>query len=177
MGLLSSLANYGTRRAMRRASSRGHFAFLREHPLLKQLSDRGFLFLHDRIVERRFSKDELIFKQDNLGVCLFIVCSGSVSLEVTTADGEPVLVGRVQEGDIFGEMSVISDNYRTATARADRHDTMLLVLSSFDLRDFRLYHPVDAVLVLSRLTDVICRNLTRVTRELADLRQTSEKEG
>ncbi|HAR66049.1 MAG TPA: hypothetical protein DCR55_07545 [Lentisphaeria bacterium] len=170
MGLIKALTEFGTQRTLRRVSSSEHFEFLRRHPLLQDIGDRGFLFLFDRIVERLFGKDELIFKQDNLGVCLFVVRSGSVLLEVTAAnDDSVVLVNRASEGDIFGEMSVITEQYRTATARADAHDTTLLAMSSFDLNDFRTYHPADSQLLLRGLTDLVCKNLATATREAAVL--------
>jgi CRP-like cAMP-binding protein len=51
---------------------------------------------------------------------LFLVLSGEFSVEKKNADGEPTLIKLLKDGDVFGEMSLVSGASATATVGAIR---------------------------------------------------------
>lgn len=60
---------------------------------------------------------EIIFSEDEIGNEMFILQSGTVEL-IKTIAGETKVLATLEKGDFFGEMSVLEDLPRTATARA-----------------------------------------------------------
>jgi CRP-like cAMP-binding protein len=163
--LLDSLFSL-KKRALRKVANDPMVVFLRENSVFEDVSDEGFYFLLERFNERRYSQDELIFKQDNLGICLFIVQQGSVEMTVQNDRGERILCNQASAGSIIGEMSLVTDSSRCTTARAVENDTILLTLTKFDLKELNDYHPADSMHVLKAISVTICNNLRRSTSQL-----------
>lgn len=65
----------------------------------------------------RFSADESIFNEGDIGTTMFIVQSGKVSLFRVT-DGVKRPLGTMERGDFFGEMSILEGLPRTVSAEA-----------------------------------------------------------
>ena len=65
---------------------------------------------------------------------LFVVLQGEVDVTATPGGGAPMLLKRLVEGDLFGEMTLIGSGYATATCTAVRETTLLhLTRRSFAL--------------------------------------------
>ncbi|HEY3202680.1 MAG TPA: cyclic nucleotide-binding domain-containing protein [Thermoanaerobaculia bacterium] len=60
---------------------------------------------------------EIIFSEGDIGTEMFIVQSGTVEL-LKAIGGETRVLATLEKGDFFGEMSVLEDVPRTASARA-----------------------------------------------------------
>jgi len=68
-----------------------------------------------------------IFKEGEIGEAMYIIQSGQVKITKRTGDGEKTLV-ILSEGDFFGEMAVIDNESRSASAFAHT-ETKLIVLN------------------------------------------------
>ena len=77
---------------------------------------------------RRYGKDEIIFEENSVGDEMFVVHSGRVRL-VTKAPGTDLMLGMLGPGAFFGEMALVDDAPRSATASAAEDNTKLLVLN------------------------------------------------
>lgn len=82
---------------------------------------------HDVIERKVFAEDEVVFKQGSTGRTAFIIQKGSVDIIHTTPEGEEKKLANVGTGAIFGEMALIDDKPRMATARAAEPTTVILV--------------------------------------------------
>ncbi len=60
---------------------------------------------------------EIIFSEGDIGTEMYIVQSGTVEL-LKAIGGETRVLSTLEKGDFFGEMSVLEDVPRTASARA-----------------------------------------------------------
>ena len=67
-----------------------------------------------------------IFKEGDIGDRAYVIQEGQVDIVKSTDNGEIVL-GTVSKGAIFGEMALIDDNPRMATARAAKACTLIVV--------------------------------------------------
>jgi CRP/FNR family cyclic AMP-dependent transcriptional regulator len=67
---------------------------------------------------RRFAKGEQVFARGDQGGGMFLVASGSIALSVTSADGGEVTLAVLRAPQTFGELAVIDDGARVATATA-----------------------------------------------------------
>lgn len=75
---------------------------------------------------RKASRGEVIFCEGQPGNCAFIIEKGRIELSILL-DGKPTIICALDEGAIFGEMALIGDQLRTATAIA-ADDVELLVI-------------------------------------------------
>lgn len=72
-----------------------------------------------RILERRSYPDgSVIFRQDSHGKSAYLLQSGMVDLLRQEGDGPEILIRRLGPGEVFGELALLRDKPRYATARA-----------------------------------------------------------
>src|SRR5512135_3406792 len=68
--------------------------------------------------EVHFKPGETIFRDGSEGDYLYLLISGSVRISKATTSGEEIVLGVVQANDFFGELDLIDDRLRSATATA-----------------------------------------------------------
>lgn len=96
---------------------------------------------------RRFDRAEVVFHQDDLAESLHLVASGRIAITRRTALGEEALLAIRQPGEAFGELALISEQHRSATASALEASETLSVFHD-DFEHLRTRHPgVDRILV------------------------------
>lgn len=84
--------------------------------------------------ERCYHEGEIIFIEHTEGDELFVILEGevSISLELTSEEDAMPLVS-LRNGDVFGELSVVDDSPRSATARASSScRTLVIDKKAFD---------------------------------------------
>ena len=102
----------------------------------------------DRIKSATFRCGERIFSEGEAGHLTYIVRQGFVRLS-RSEDGGPRLIAEIGPGHIIGEMAVISEAPRSATAIA-LTDCMLSVIPRLEID--RLLEEADPILKLLLLT-------------------------
>lgn len=96
----------------------------------------------DTIIERKaFPAGEIIFRQGSTGRTAFIVQKGSVDILRVEDDGSETLLGNVGVGGMFGEMAVIDESPRMATARAHDPTTVIVVTEQMFLHKLEQADP------------------------------------
>lgn len=80
-----------------------------------------------QVLERKiFPAGALIFREGEEGNRAYVVQSGMVEIIKNGEDGEAIL-GTIVEGGIFGEMALVDDQPRMASARAVKSTTLIAV--------------------------------------------------
>ena len=83
---------------------------------------------NDVMIERKvFAEGDAIFKQGSTGRTAFIVQKGAVDIVHIMPDNAEKHLANVGVGAIFGEMALINDKPRMATARASEPTTVIIV--------------------------------------------------
>lgn len=118
-------------------------------PLFSGLSQRQLGKLLIKLFERNYEAGETIFVQGEAGKALFIVLSGKVSIFRNNSETEEHLA-TLSAGGYFGELALIDDQPRFASARADE-PTGLLMLYKSDFDDLIDGHKAIAIKVMSNL--------------------------
>src|SRR5262249_48295019 len=105
---------------------------LARSPLFAGLPRRLLARLGTRFLEKGYNSGEIVFQEGDSGRALFVVVEGTVEIMLTTAKGEYVLRA-LGPGDAFGEIALIDDFPRSATARiATPARLLILYKSDFD---------------------------------------------
>jgi len=144
-------------------------AILAEVPLFSRLDDQEREALSAMLQPRRFRAGERIFSAGDRGEALYVIRSGKVRLELTTNEGECLLLDQVDPGEVLGEISFLDAGPRTASAIAEE-DSELLEFERGQLLMFVQQHPHAALDLLGvmanriRSSDLLLR--TRVSRNV-----------
>lgn len=86
--------------------------------------------------EFRFKAGDLIFEENATGGELYIIAQGEIDIQVEPAllgaEGQPTLgavtIATLRRGQSFGEISLVDQGLRSATARSAANNTQLLVI-------------------------------------------------
>ncbi len=97
--------------------------------------------------EREFEAGDVVVRQGNPGIGVFIIVSGKVRIEKTNEDGTVMTIAHHGPGEVIGEMSVIDGAPRTASVIAEE-PTECLVLASWAFNSFLESHPSVALHIL-----------------------------
>ena len=73
-----------------------------------------------------FSSDEVLFKGGDEGEVAYLVESGAIEISVKEGEDKKVL-GLIEKGGLFGEMALISNMPRMATATATTETTCVII--------------------------------------------------
>ncbi len=91
---------------------------LKETKLFEPLSDEDIENLVSYCEIKSFKIGELIVEQDDLSSTLYIINTGIVSVIRNDESGQEIKVSQLNKGDLFGEMSLLTGEPRSASVRA-----------------------------------------------------------
>lgn len=75
-----------------------------------------------------YRKSDVIFEEGNTGSEMYLIHSGRVLLSVRQDDTQHMPLVVLNPGDFFGEMALMDDSLRSATATAFEDNTELIVI-------------------------------------------------
>jgi CRP-like cAMP-binding protein len=76
---------------------------------------------------RTVKAGEVIFKEGSMGLHMLLVEDGMIEISKTAKSGEKIVLGVVQPGGVFGEMALIDQSPRMATAMALETSTLRVI--------------------------------------------------
>ena len=118
----------------------------------------------DKMVAKHFENGNYIFLEDSEGEQCFFVLEGSVKVTRLSNDGREVILAMLNEGDFFGEMSLLDGESRSANVIA-LEKTKVLTLDRNDFIAVVNDYPQIAVQLLKELA----RRLRKSDRQIASL--------
>lgn len=115
--------------------------------------------------QREYKKNEVIFKQGNVGLGMYIIVRGTV--DIVCDPGRHILT-ELHDGDFFGELALLDESPRSATAVT----TMPAELLSFfkpDLLDLIKRNPKLGGKLLFKLAWTIGERLKSTNKQVKEL--------
>ena len=114
--------------------------FLRSLPLFLGLDQEQIKQVAARIQRREFAPGVTLFHQDMPGTMMYMLESGSVRVISIGRTGQELTLNVLGPGEIFGELSILDGEHRSATA-ITLAPTVLWLLSQIDLTKFMNEYP------------------------------------
>ena len=124
---------------------------LAQVPLFKDLSPREVQVLASSCREREYPAGAVLLRQGETGVGLFVIVEGKVRVTQHREGGEEHELSILGKGDVLGEMSLLDDLPRSATATA-LEPTRALVMPVWDFRAVLRESPEIGITLLSVLS-------------------------
>ncbi len=140
-----------------------HPEILRNIPLFQLLDDQEAALLCQHLDEKQYLAGQRIFSTGDEGGTMYLVESGQVELFVTDTNDERVHLAYVDKGELFGDLSLLVNEPRSASAQAVENSTVFIV-DRHDLEMLVKSHPHAALDMMSMLgkrireTDILLRN-------------------
>lgn len=98
---------------------------LRSIPLLSKLKDEELTALRGRLKPREVRKNAVIMRDGTAGAEMLIIASGAVRVFQSNPKGREVTLARLQSGDFFGEIALLTGYPRTANVIALTRSSLL----------------------------------------------------
>ena len=119
---------------------------LRRVALFQELQPKQIKTLAKWVATRTFQPGQAIVKQGQLGVGLYCIESGRVSVTLETPDG-PRAIRAMGPGESFGELALLDDKPRSATVTAVEPTTTLILDKAQFLAELKTYPEIGLALI------------------------------
>ena len=110
---------------------------------------------------RTYPKDTMVFSEGQPGQEMYIIQKGSIKITKIVNDNE-VLLAVLKTGDIFGEMSLLEDKPRSASAIA-HEDAVLMAVNKANFKRMVATQPQ----IITRLTQSLSDRIWFIYKQLA----------
>lgn len=151
-------------------------SILSENYIFKALSKLELSFVKQLVHYRNYRPGEIIFRQGELGVGMYIIVKGSVNITVEDLQSAELVeselfVTRLSRGDFFGEIALVEQTgKRTATATAADEVTLVGFFKP-DLAEIIERSPKTGVKIVTRLAEVLGRRLKETAERFTELKR------
>ena len=148
---------------------------LREIPLFSEMDEQEVGDIRAIMQEMKFRAGQVIIREGEMGDLFYVITEGHVEIMIHDADGADLILHEAGPGDFFGELSMLTNEPRSARIRAVDGVTTL-ALERDDFFEFFRTHPHAAIDVMvelgGRLRDndsilrrMVSRNVNEVEEE------------
>lgn len=105
---------------------------LREVPLFSEMDEQEVAGIRAIMDEMKFKPGQVIIREGETGDLFYVVTEGQVEIMVRDADGSDIILHVAGPGDFFGELSMLTNEPRSARVRAvDQVTTLVLERDEF----------------------------------------------
>ena len=108
--------------------------FLKQSDIFYQFTPTQLELVANLCQEVVFNAGDIIFRENSASTELYVIAQGEVDILInsgiagTSIESLDEPVARLRRGQSFGEVALVDEGLRSATARATQRDTRLLVI-------------------------------------------------
>jgi len=134
-------------------------------PIFQDLNNRELRKIKRILHEREYKRSEVVFNQGDVGLGMYIIVKGAVEI-VCAPDGH--ILAELNEGDFFGELALLDDSPRSASAVSKAPCRMLCFFKP-ELLDLINRDPALGSKILFKLAWTIGERLKITNEQLSEL--------
>jgi CRP/FNR family transcriptional regulator, cyclic AMP receptor protein len=148
-------------------------AYLKQSDIFYQFTQTQLELVGNLCQEKTFDEGETIFEENSSSKELYVIIQGEVDIIVdpsvvsTKQEKQSLLIATLRRGQSFGEVALVDEGLRSATAQARKKNTRLLVIprekilmlcETYPQLGYRMMYNLAADLAMKiRHTDLIVR--------------------
>ena len=137
---------------------------LRTVPIFSELTDADIASLARLSSRRNYPKDTVVFFENEEGDFFFMIVTGRIKVTILGDDGREVILSILGPGDFFGEMALLDNEPRSATAIAIE-DSELLSLHRHDFQSVL----ADNRSIMAALIKILAGRIRRANHQISTL--------
>jgi CRP-like cAMP-binding protein len=149
----------------------------REIPLFSNLTNDELKVISSICIGVRYEDDnEVIFNEGDIGDALYIIHNGLVDIKkvIDKAEGTEKVLATLPPGAFFGEMSLLSNEVRSASAKTKGKDVELIVIRQNDFMELMTKNAKIASSLLFSIIKIISDRVRITNLELVTLYDTGK---
>jgi len=146
---------------------------LRKIPLFELLDNDEVKVLAEQLDEKQVYTGQVVFNQGDEGGTMYVVQSGKIEIFLMDDNKERVILSVVEAGGIFGELSLLDNEPRSASAKA-LEESFLFVIDRHDLEMLFQKHQHAALDIMTMLSRRI-READTLVRQRVVARNVNEE--
>jgi CRP-like cAMP-binding protein len=123
---------------------------------------------------RTYVAGEYIFVQGDIGIGLYLIRDGEVEIKRKFNDNIELSLATLYKGDFFGELALIDNEKRSASAVA-KTDCKISVLFKPDLDEFIEKYPRRGIKILQSISLILAERLRKINEDYLNLVIKSQK--
>lgn len=124
---------------------------LKRSPVFSRVTTEDLRYVAQALEEEQYFAGDLIFEINAQGDRLYLLVSGRVGINLDADSSSSNFIATLGAGDCFGEMNMLDDKPRSATARV-LEDSTVLSLDKARLRGLILSYPELSIGMLRSLS-------------------------
>lgn len=140
--------------------------FLIGVPLFGGLKRKEVSHLAQLMYKRQFNKGEVVFVEGDVGSAMYIILDGKISI-IKSKGKKLKEVACLSQGSFFGEMALLTDEKRSATAKVITSTTLLCFFKK-DLDHILHKDPAVGLHLMRNLSSVLARRLKHMMERMED---------
>jgi CRP-like cAMP-binding protein len=138
---------------------------LKALPVFEGLSSNELLMVERLLHLRKYTAGEVVFKEDMPGAGMYIVKAGEIAIKKELEGGQSVELAVVKDHSFFGELALLEEMPRSASAYAVR-DSILLAFGKPDLEKINDRNPKLTLKIVNNIAGLICKRLVKANENL-----------
>jgi CRP/FNR family cyclic AMP-dependent transcriptional regulator len=112
---------------------------LKNIPLFAALKEEEYEQLAAVLRRQSVERGHILFHRGDEGAAMYLIQRGKIKISLPTRMGDEITLATLTEGEFFGEMALLDEQPRSATATA-LEDSQLYILRQKDFFDFVIRH-------------------------------------
>ena len=141
---------------------------LQNIPIFHELTPKELKILERVVHTRTYQPAETVFVEDEPGAGMYVIRSGRIDIVLKHETQNPMILAELEPGDFFGEMALLGDSARSATAVA-REQSELIGFFHPDLLEIINLHPVMGSKVTFGLARTLSERLRYTNTQLREI--------
>ena len=154
------IASYGYYRYLKQCPNGLNVSQAKQKFLSLKPRSKAVYYEQNSDMIREYPQNTMIFSEFQKGNDMFIIQEGSVKI-TKVVEGKEVTLALLKKGDLFGEMALLENKLRSASAIA-REDCKLLVINHANFDQMVATQPA----MVSKLTTLLAERLWTMYRQL-----------
>jgi CRP/FNR family cyclic AMP-dependent transcriptional regulator len=135
-------------------------------PAFSDLSARDLRRVASIVHKREYKAGEPVFYQGDPGLGMFIIQEGEVSIRISEREGEEKELAVLTDGDFFGELALLDESPRSATAFC-KTDCSVIGFFRTDLMELIEENPNLGMKIVMKFAEILAVRLRKTDKELS----------